>query len=35
MIEQSAYASLIIQFVTGIVDVYGLTIKVPENKKNF
>ena len=35
MIEQSAYASLIIQFVTGIIDVYGLTINVPEDKKIF
>ncbi len=32
MIEQSAYASLIIQFITGAVDVFGLTIKVPEDK---
>ncbi len=35
MIEQSAYVSLIIQFVTGLVDVYGLSIKVPESKKIF
>ena len=35
MIQQSAYASLGIQFVTGIIDVFGLTIKVPENKKIF
>ena len=35
MIEQSAYASLIIQFTTGIIDVFGLTIKVPEDKQIF
>lgn len=35
MIEQSAYASLIIQFVTGAVDVFGLTIKVSEDKMIF
>ncbi len=35
MIEKSALASLIIQFTTGIIDVYGLTIKVPEDKEIF
>jgi bacteriorhodopsin len=32
---QTANASLFIQFITGIIDVYGLSIKVPENKKIF
>jgi bacteriorhodopsin len=35
MIKESAYASLIIQFTSGIFDVYGLTIKVPEDKEIF
>ncbi len=35
MIEDSAYTSLIIQFITGIIDVYGLTIEVPPNKQIF
>lgn len=32
MLELSAQLSLLIQFVTGIVDVYGLTIEVPPEK---
>jgi len=35
MIKESAFASLIIQFTSGIFDVYGLTIKVPEDKEIF
>ena len=32
MIYESAYFSLIIQFLTGIIDVYGLSIELPKNK---
>ncbi len=32
---QTANASLFIQFITGVFDVYGLSIIVPENKKIF
>ncbi len=32
MIAESAYASLFIQFITGVIDIYGLTIKVPDEK---
>ncbi len=35
MFEQSAYASLGIQFATGLIDIFGLTIKVPEEKRIF
>ena len=35
MIQTSAFASLIIQFITGIIDAYGLTIKVNEDKEIF
>lgn len=35
MLELTAYASLIIQLLTGIVDVYGLKIKVPEEFQKF
>jgi bacteriorhodopsin len=35
MLRESAYASLIIQFVTGIIDIYGLSIKVPKDKLLF
>ncbi len=35
MLEKSAYASLFIQFITGVIDIYGLTIKVPEDKMIF
>lgn len=35
MLEVSAQASLLIQFLTGGVDVYGLSIEVPEDKKIF
>ena len=30
--KNSAYASLGIQFITGIIDAFGLTIEVPEDK---
>ena len=30
--KNSAYASLGIQLITGIIDAYGLTIEVPEEK---
>jgi hypothetical protein len=33
--ENSAYASLAIQFATGFIDAIGLTIEVPEEKKIF
>jgi bacteriorhodopsin len=32
MLYESAYISLIIQFITGTLDVWGLSINVPENK---
>jgi bacteriorhodopsin len=32
MITESAYASLFIQLITGVIDIYGLTIKVPDEK---
>jgi bacteriorhodopsin len=35
MLELSAQISLLIQFVTGIVDGYGLTIEVPPEKNIF
>ncbi len=35
MIKNSGYLSLIIQLITGIVDIYGLQIKVPKNKQIF
>ncbi len=35
MLEVSAQLSLLIQFVTGVIDVYGLSIIVPESKQIF
>lgn len=35
MLQQSGYISLIIQFITGLVDIWGLHIKVPEDKNIF
>jgi len=35
MLEISAYSSLFIQFITGIIDVYGLTIPIPLDKSIF
>ena len=35
MLYESAYFSLIFQFIVGIINVYGLNIKVPDNKKIF
>ena len=35
MMEQSAYVSLLIQFVTGTIDAFGLTIEVPKEKQIF
>lgn len=35
MIQESANISLFIQFITGIIDFYGLSINVPENKQIF
>ncbi len=35
MLELSAQISLLIQFLTGAIDVYGLSIRVPENKSIF
>ena len=28
MLKESGYTSLIIQFITGVIDIWGLTIKV-------
>ena len=33
MLYESAYFSLIIQFLTGVIDAWGLKIKVPKEKK--
>lgn len=33
MLIYSAYASTTIQIITGLVNVYGLTLQVPDNKK--
>jgi bacteriorhodopsin len=35
MIYETGYISLIIQFLTGAIDVWGLNIKVPDDKKIF
>jgi bacteriorhodopsin len=35
MLYESAFFSLLIQLVTGIIDVWGLNIKVPEDKNIF
>lgn len=35
MLYESAYASLVIQFLTGAIDVWGLNIKVPKDKEIF
>jgi bacteriorhodopsin len=35
MLQQSGYISLIIQFITGLIDIWGLQIKVPEDKNIF
>lgn len=35
MLKESGYTSLIIQFITGVIDIWGLTIKVPEDKNIF
>lgn len=35
MILETGYISLFIQFVTGIIDFYGLSINVPEDKQIF
>ena len=35
MLYESAYFSLIFQFIVGIINVYGLNLKVPDNKKIF
>jgi len=35
MLQQSGYISLIIQFITGLIDIWGLHIKVPEDKNIF
>ncbi len=35
MLQESAYISLLIQFIVGIIDAYGLNIKIPENKRIF
>ena len=33
MLYESAYVSLIIQFLVGLINIYGLNINVPDNKK--
>ena len=35
MLYESAYFSLIVQFLTGLIDVWGLKIKVPKEKEIF
>jgi bacteriorhodopsin len=35
MLYESAYFSLIVQLLTGVIDVFGLRIKVPEDKNIF
>ena len=35
MIYQTAYLSLLIQLLVGIIDIFGLQIKVPEEKRLF
>ena len=35
MLYESAYFSLIIQFLTGVIDAWGLKIKVPKEKEIF
>ena len=32
MLYESAYFSLIIQFIVGIINIYGLNIDVPNDK---
>jgi bacteriorhodopsin len=35
MLYETAYASLVIQFLTGAIDVWGLNIEVPKDKEIF
>lgn len=35
MLYESAYFSLLVQFLTGIIDIWGLQIKVPSDKNIF
>lgn len=35
MLELSAYSSLFIQFITGIIDIFGLSIDIPSDKLLF
>lgn len=35
MLYESAYFSLIFQFIVGLINIYGLNIDVPDNKKIF
>jgi bacteriorhodopsin len=35
MLSNSGYISLITQFITGLIDIWGLNIKVPEDKNIF
>jgi len=35
MLYESAYFSLIFQFIIGIFNIYGLNIDIPDNKKFF
>ena len=33
MLIETAYGSTIIQIITSLVNIYGLTLEVPDNKK--
>ena len=35
MLYESAYFSLIVQFIIGLINIYGLNIDVPNDKKIF
>ena len=35
MLYRTAYYSLIIQFIVGIINVYGLNLDIPNDKKIF
>ena len=35
MLQYSGYISLGLQFITGVIDIWGLNIKVPEDKNIF
>jgi hypothetical protein len=35
ILEKSTYVSLFIQFVTGVIDIWGLNLQVPETLLSF